>query len=307
MKMDILVSLIFYVNFLVMFILVLVSVSFFTLFERKLLSYIQLRLGPNKVGFMGLFQAFSDGMKLFSKEILWLFQVEFIIYFFSPVYMFFNSLILWILYPFYYNMIVFNNFFLMVICILSLNIYPMMFLGCFSNSFYSLLGGIRSISQTISYEVSFILMIFCYLMFLENFNLINMGEMFLLLYPIMLIFFCSLMAELNRTPFDFSEGESELISGYNIEYMGGVFAFVFLGEYLSIMFLMYFFCLMNFISAYMIMMSFMFFFVILIRGVLPRFRYDKLMFMVWMNYLPITLNYLMFILLLKYYLFLMLY
>nr|QVY57869.1 NADH dehydrogenase subunit 1 [Trissolcus japonicus] len=298
-------------NYLVLILIVLVSVSFFTLFERKLLSYIQLRKGPNKVGIIGILQAFSDGMKLFSNEISLLLKVNFFLYYFSPFFMFLISYSMWLLYPFLYGGISLMNYFLLLFCLLSMNVFPMMFAGVYSNSVYAILGGLRSIAQTISYEVSFIFLIFVYLflgesLLIDMFMKVNFFVM-IIMFPLSLMFFTSILAELNRTPFDFSEGESELISGYNVEYMSGPFALIFLSEYSNIIFLMMIFVKMNFLNLKFSMVLFFIFFlylVILIRALLPRLRYDKLMFMVWLNYLPIVMNYLIFMIFFKYIMFL---
>nr|AHB23663.1 NADH dehydrogenase subunit 1 [Idris sp. MM-2013] len=296
-------------NYLILIIFVLLSVSFFTLFERKLLSYIQIRKGPNKVGLMGILQAFSDGIKLFSNELMFLYQVNNFYYFFSPLMMFMISLMLWLLFPFIYNLVSLNNFMLVLFCFMSMNVYPMMFAGIFSNSIYSMLGGLRSISQTISYEVSFIMLIFSFLLIIENLNILIIFKevsfsMLMMLFPLSFILYVSILAELNRTPFDFSEGESELISGYNIEYMSSGFALIFLAEYGNILFLSMIFCLLNFSlnKVFFFWMIFLYI-VIMIRALLPRLRYDKMMFLIWLNYLPISLNYLIYVMMLKYFFF----
>nr|AZL93411.1 NADH dehydrogenase subunit 1 [Habroteleia persimilis] len=295
-----------FLNYIILIIFILISVSFFTLFERKILSYIQFRKGPNKVGFIGILQAISDGVKLFSNEFMFLYQINMFMYLLSPIFMFLISLLLWMIYPFM-NLMMMKNFMLFMFCLLMLNVYPMMFAGYSSNSIYSMLGSLRSISQTISYEVSFIFLVFSMLILLESLS-INMfiyyKNLFILfMFPLSMMLYISILAELNRTPFDFSEGESELISGYNIEYMSSGFALIFLGEYLNIMFLMLMFTIMNFylnfIYMYIIWMYFLFM-VIMIRSLLPRLRYDKLMILIWLNYLPISLNYLMYIMIMKF-------
>nr|QUJ09553.1 NADH dehydrogenase subunit 1 [Telenomus remus] len=296
-----------FLNYLILLLVVLVSVSFFTLFERKLLSYIQFRKGPNKVGIIGILQAFSDGIKLFSNEINLLYKVNYFLYFLSPFFMFIISYSMWLLYPYLFNGLNLMNYFLLMFCFLSMNVYPMMFAGVYSNSVYAVLGGLRSIAQTVSYEVSFIFLIFNFIFLVESF-MINTFLKFnyfivLIMFPLSLLLFSSILAELNRTPFDFSEGESELISGYNIEYMSGPFALIFLAEYSNIIFLMFIFVKMNFFHMNLLIFTFFMFFlylVILIRALLPRLRYDKLMFMVWLNYLPIVMNYLIFMIFLKF-------
>nr|QSX81627.1 NADH dehydrogenase subunit 1 [Philotrypesis tridentata] len=284
-------------------IMVLVSVAFLTLLERKILGYIQLRKGPNKVGFMGLLQPFSDAIKLFSKENFLVFKSNYYMYMLSPLISMMLMMMLWINMP-YWSEVFNNNYsFLMIMCLLSMGVYPLMVSGWSSNSVYSMIGSMRSIAQTISYEVSMILLMLNFIFLIESYNLINFMNFqkylyfFIILFPIMLILFISLLAELNRTPFDLAEGESELVSGFNTEYMSGLFAMIFISEYGMIMFMMFLFNIMlmggniysiKFYLIYLIML----FLVIWIRGTYPRMRYDILMNLTWMSYLPISLGYL---------------
>nr|YP_009542274.1 NADH dehydrogenase subunit 1 [Lasiommata deidamia]AYU56847.1 NADH dehydrogenase subunit 1 [Lasiommata deidamia] len=289
---------------------VLIGVAFLVLLERKVLGYIQIRKGPNKVGFLGLLQPFSDAIKLFSKEQVYLNYSNYIFYYFSPVLSFMLSLMIWIVIPYYFNLIVFNMGVLFFLCCMSLGVYTVMIAGWSSNTNYSLLGGLRAVAQTISYEVSLILIMMSSIILIMDFNLMKFSNyqmlvwfMFMML-PLSLCFFSSLMAEVNRTPFDFAEGESELVSGFNVEYSSGGFALIFLAEYSSILFMSLLFVIM-YMGGYdlsllfylkMIMISFMF---IWVRGTLPRYRYDKLMYLCWKSYLPISLNYLLFFIGLK--------
>nr|ATD12215.1 NADH dehydrogenase subunit 1 [Cicadellidae sp. EMHAU-2015-Zz052706] len=305
--MEFLASLLSYF-FLLVF--VLVSVGFFTLLERKVLGYIQVRKGPNKVGFLGILQPFSDGMKLFMKEQFFPMNSNYLLFIICPSLSLLQSLFLWILFPFYINNLDFDLGLLFFLCCSSLGIYSLMICGWSSNSTYSMLGCIRSISQAISYEVSLSLMLLCFFMLTDSysfagfFNLQNSCWFILLSLP---LFFCWLsccMAESNRTPFDFSEGESELVSGFNIEYGGGGFALLFISEYSSIIYICMFTCLIflgsdfNSLAFYLSMVSMCFLF-IWVRATLPRYRYDKLMYLAWKCYLPITLNYLIFFILVK--------
>nr|AWV83327.1 NADH dehydrogenase subunit 1 [Meimuna oshimensis] len=290
--------------------LILIGVAFLTLMERKVLSYIQIRKGPNKMGIMGLLQPIADAIKLFFKEHTIPMMSNYIIYVISPIIGLFNSLLIWSIYPFLINCISFNFGLLFFFCCASMGVYSMMITGWSSNSNYALLGCIRSIAQSISYEVSLILILLCPTLMIESFNLIdfffiqNLIWMILLMLPLSLCWISSSMAETNRSPFDFSEGESELVSGFNVEYSGMGFAFIFLSEYSSIIFMSLLYCLIflggkinSFIfPIQVIMISFLF---IWTRGTLPRYRYDKLMYLAWKCYLPVTLNLFIFLFMMK--------
>nr|AWH61916.1 NADH dehydrogenase subunit 1 [Cicadella viridis] len=294
--------------FLVIF--VLVSVGFFTLLERKVLSYMHIRKGPNKVGFLGLLQPFSDGIKLFIKEQIWPMNSNYFIYYLCPLIGLIQSLFIWCLFPFIYNCINFNFGMLFFMCCSSLSVYSLIICGWSSNSIYSILGCVRSVCQSISYEVSFSLIMLCFFLMIgsynfNNFMIFEFNSWFLFLsFP---LFFCWLsccLAETNRTPFDFSEGESELVSGFNIEYGSGGFAMLFISEYASIIFISLI-CILIFFGGdfysflfYIKLIMFCFIF-IWVRGTLPRFRYDKLMYLAWKCYLPLSLSYLLFFILLK--------
>nr|AXS64921.1 NADH dehydrogenase subunit 1 [Latridiidae sp. 1 KM-2017] len=282
---------------------VLVGVAFLTLLERKVLGYIQIRKGPNKVGFMGLLQPFSDAIKLFTKEITIPLMSNFNIYYFSPIFNLFLSLMLWLCVPFISYFLKFDLSVLYFFCLASLSVYTVMLAGWSSNSNYSLLGSLRSVAQTISYEVSLFLIFLSFLFLTLSLNLIsfmiyqkNIWFLFLCL-PLCLMWFISSLAETNRTPFDFAEGESELVSGFNVEYSSGGFALIFLAEYASILF-MSMICSLIFLGGdiyswmFFLKLTFMSFLWLWVRGTLPRFRYDKLMYLSWKSFLPVSLNYL---------------
>uniref|UniRef100_A0AAU7NI62 NADH-ubiquinone oxidoreductase chain 1 n=1 Tax=Solus drepanoides TaxID=3090975 RepID=A0AAU7NI62_9NEOP len=299
-----------FIGMLILILGVLIGVAFLTLLERKVLGYIQIRKGPNKLGLMGILQPFSDAIKLFSKEQTYPNYSNYFCYYFSPVVSFLMSLFIWMLIPYYFNMISFNLGVLFFFCVISLGVYTVMIAGWASNSNYSLLGGLRAVAQTISYEVSLalifmsglvVIMDFNFLMFSSNQKLIWLIFMML---PLSLCWISSMMAETNRTPFDFAEGESELVSGFNVEYSSGGFALIFLAEYSSILFMSFLFVVIYmggydlnlFFYLKMVFISFLF---IWIRGTLPRYRYDKLMYLAWMGYLPVALNFLLLFLGLK--------
>nr|UJG45500.1 NADH dehydrogenase subunit 1 [Melanostoma scalare] len=295
---------------LLLIICVLVSVAFLTLLERKVLSYIQIRKGPNKVGLMGIPQPFCDAIKLFTKEQTYPLVSNYISYYFSPIFSLFLSLLLWMCMPFFIKLFSFNLGLIFFMCCTSLGVYTVMIAGWSSNSNYSLLGGLRSVAQTISYEVSLALILLSFVFLINNYNMLNFYYyqmymwFFILLFPLSFIWLIISLAETNRTPFDFAEGESELVSGFNVEYSSGSFALIFLSEYSSILFMSMLFSLIflggdvfNFFFYFKLMfISFVF---IWVRGTLPRFRYDKLMYLAWKSFLPFSLNYLLFFIGLK--------
>nr|UJM44117.1 NADH dehydrogenase subunit 1 [Pseudolycoriella hygida] len=290
---------------LMLIIFLLVGVAFLTLFERKVLGYIQLRKGPNKVGILGFPQPFSDAIKLFCKEQTYPFMSNYYMYYFSPIFSLFLSLLIWMSIPYFIKMYSFNLGILFFLCCLSVGVYTILISGWSSNSNYALLGALRSVAQTISYEVSLSLILISLIFLIMSFNMMYffiiqkyMWLIFISL-PLCLCWFSSSLAETNRSPFDFSEGESELVSGFNVEYSSGGFALIFLSEYSSIIFMSMFFSLIflggNLFSfLFYLKLSFMCFLFIWVRGSLPRFRYDKLMYLAWKSYLPISLFYLLF-------------
>nr|AXS65490.1 NADH dehydrogenase subunit 1 [Silvanidae sp. KM-2017] len=297
--------LIVFTSLLLLLVVVLVGVAFLTLLERKVLGYIQIRKGPNKVGFSGLAQPFGDAIKLFTKEQTFPLMSNFNLYYFSPLLNFFFSLFLWISFPFFFEGVSFKYSVLFFLCVSSLGVYCLMMAGWSSNSNYSLLGSLRSIAQTISYEVSMVLIFMSFLFMvgsldLKMFSLYqnNIWLIFCML-PLSLMWMISSLAETNRTPFDFAEGESELVSGFNVEYSSGGFALIFLSEYSNIIFMSFIFCLISMGGNYLdfsffLKIGLISFFWIWVRGTLPRFRYDKLMYLAWKSFLPVSLNLLFF-------------
>nr|YP_010987597.1 NADH dehydrogenase subunit 1 [Ochthephilus sericinus]WON66016.1 NADH dehydrogenase subunit 1 [Ochthephilus sericinus] len=293
------------VSALILVIFVLIGVAFLTLLERKVLGYIQIRKGPNKVGFMGIPQPFSDAIKLFSKENVYPNMSNVNLYYLSPVMNLFLSLLLWMCMPFITVVFNFNMSILFFLCCSSLSVYTIMIAGWSSNSNYSLLGSLRSVAQTISYEVSLALILLSFLFLIFTLNILDFVKVqnyiWFLFYcfPLSLMWLISSLAETNRTPFDFAEGESELVSGFNVEYSGGGFALIFLAEYSNILF-MSMMCVMLFMGGnlysfmFFIKLTIMSFVWIWVRGTLPRYRYDKLMYLAWKSFLPLSLNYLFF-------------
>nr|URX52641.1 NADH dehydrogenase subunit 1 [Glyptotermes brevicaudatus] len=297
----------FVVIFLLLVVCVLVGVAFMVLLERSVLGYVHIRKGPNSVGFIGLFQPFSDAIKLFTSEQYFPLVSNYLSYYFSPIFGLFLSLLVWVLIPYFSGFISFELGLLFFLCCMSLGVYTVMIAGWSSNSNYSLLGGLRSVAQTISYEVSLALILLSFVFLICGYNLLDFYYfqyyiwLIFFTFPLSLVWFISCLAETNRTPFDFAEGESELVSGFNVEYGAGGFALIFLAEYASILFMSLLFCVIflgcNLDSLmFYISVTFISYLFIWVRGTLPRFRYDSLMYLAWSSFLPLSLNYLLFFL-----------
>nr|YP_010415144.1 NADH dehydrogenase subunit 1 [Ceratina smaragdula]URX52628.1 NADH dehydrogenase subunit 1 [Ceratina smaragdula] len=297
-------------NMLILIMMILLSIAFLTLFERKILSYIQMRKGPNKVGFKGLLQPFSDALKLMTKEWMFLDNSNYMFFMFSPLLMFLMSMILWLIYP-WMNMYMMENSMIFMIMILGISVFPIFLIGWNSSSNYSMLGSLRLMAQMISFEISMFLMMFMFMLLIENYSFYNFFiyqiymKFMILIYPMYLMMILSMLIELNRTPFDLIEGESELVSGFNVEYYSSMFIMIFLSEYsgilfmsmiLSIMFFGFYWWSMKFIYMYMFHIMLL----LWIRGILPRIRYDELMYMCWTDLLMMTLIYTLNIYMIKY-------
>nr|WJJ70024.1 NADH dehydrogenase subunit 1 [Physonectae sp.] len=297
------------IKFLFIIIPVLISVAYLTLAERKILGYTQTRKGPNVVGIYGLLQPLADGVKLFSKELIIPNHVSILLYFFAPIFALTLSLVVWGLMPFGKNIILSNiNLGILVIFALSsIGVYAILISGWSSNSKYAFLGALRAAAQMISYEVCIGLIIINTILCAGSFNLNsllitqNHSIWFLLpLLPSAFMFFISCLAETNRAPFDLTEGESELVSGYNVEYSSMSFALFFLAEYSHIIFMSFLFTIiflggwqlwiLNFNILYFIKATFIIFCFIWVRTSFPRLRYDQLMHLLWKSYLPLSIG-----------------
>nr|YP_009509781.1 NADH dehydrogenase subunit 1 [Kelletia lischkei]AXF46397.1 NADH dehydrogenase subunit 1 [Kelletia lischkei] len=293
------------------YVCILLAVAFFTLLERKGLSYIQLRKGPNKVGLMGLPQPIADAAKLLTKEIAKPTMANYSPYFVAPVFSFILALLLWQLYPSLYSCSYFKWGILFFLCVSGMNVYGTLLAGWASNSKYALLGSLRAIAQTISYEVSMALVLLFPLFLVGSFSFIEIKEsqefiwLTFLMIPVSFMWFVTCVAETNRAPFDFAEGESELVSGFNIEYGAAGFALIFLAEYANILVMSLFSSLLFFGGSSLIFMEsdlgfmlkvlFFAFAFIWVRGSYPRFRYDLLMGLTWKGFLPASLSFLLLI------------
>ncbi|YP_008963247.1 NADH dehydrogenase subunit 1 (mitochondrion) [Babylonia areolata] len=304
------------VSSLFSYICILLAVAFFTLLERKGLSYMQLRKGPNKVGLMGLPQPIADAAKLLTKEIAKPTMANYSPYFVAPVFSFILALLLWQLYPSLYSCSYFKWGILFFLCVSGMNVYGTLLAGWASNSKYALLGSLRAIAQTISYEVSMALILLFPLFLVGSFNFIEIKEsqslmwFTFLMIPVSFIWFVTCVAETNRAPFDFAEGESELVSGFNIEYGAAGFALIFLAEYANILVMSLFtsllflggssFILFESDLGFMMKVLFFAFLFIWVRGSYPRFRYDLLMGLTWKGFLPASLCFLLLISVMSY-------
>nr|QPB46189.1 NADH dehydrogenase subunit 1 [Bemisia tabaci] len=287
------------INFTFLMIMVMISVAFYTLLERKMIGYSQSRKGPNKTLIMGIAQPFADAMKLINKEMNLNYNSNFNIYMMAPALNIISSLVTWIIFPFNYSFSFMKMSVLMVLSCMAFNVVTIMMMSWSSNSNYAFIGMIRTISQLISYEINLIMILIAVIVITENMNFLYMNKIqkyvtvLTMLFPLVMIWVTTILAETNRTPFDFSEGESELISGFNIEYSSTSFMMLFLSEYcsiliMSLMTVCMFFNISLTSTKFYLMYLVMCFIFIWARATLPRFRYDKLMKFNWTQVLPLT-------------------
>lgn len=292
----------------------ILGVAYLTFCERKVIGYMQLRIGPNMVGPFGLLQPIADGIKLLHKEIILPLASHKILFMMAPVLTFSLSLLAWAVIPMGKSWVIsdMNLGVLYLFAISSLGVYGIIIAGWASNSKYAFLGSLRSAAQMISYEVSIGLVLVSVLMLSGSLNMNkiiqqqqNMWNV-VPLFPMWVIFLISCFAETNRAPFDLPEAEAELVSGYNVEYSSMPFALFFLGEYANMILMsalnavLFFggwqpilsFEMFSWVPGFVwmiIKISFFLFLFLWVRASLPRYRYDQLMRLGWKVFLPLTL------------------
>jgi NADH-quinone oxidoreductase subunit H len=298
------------INSLIVLVLIILCIAFFTLLERKVMSSVQRRRGPNIVGLFGLLQAFADGLKLLGKELLYTSNSNVFIFLLSPVFSFLITLTLWLLIPFEYGYSIMELPFsiLFILAISSLGVHAIIFSGWASNSKYSFLGSIRSASQMISYEICLSTIYIGIILMSGSFSLISIIEIqktiwFIIpLFPYWILFVITSLAETNRSPFDLPEAEAELVAGYNVEYSSIAFALFFLAEYGNIILMstlstIFFFggwnssiLILNIPSfiIFSIKITLNMFIFLIVRAAVPRYRYDQLMAIGWKCLIPLS-------------------
>jgi NADH-quinone oxidoreductase subunit H len=294
---------------------VLLSVAYLTYVERKVIGYMQIRIGPNRVGYFGLLQPLADGLKLFMKEIVIPNGSDKFLFVIAPMLGIAPALAAWAVMPFNDVLVLaqVNAGLLYIIAMTSLSVYGIIIAGWASNSRYAFLGSVRSVAQIVSYEIGMGFALVSVLMCSQSMNLgdivhAQQGSMGMLnwfvipLFPMFVVYLISGVAETNRAPFDMAEGESEIVAGFHVEYSGMAFALFFLTEYAnmiliafltSIMFLGGWLSPLPFLpdsifwlfgKASFILLMFLWF-----RATFPRYRYDQLMRLGWKIFIPLTI------------------
>lgn len=293
-----------YLSVILSCVLALIAIAFYTLIERKFLGYFQTRKGPNKPSLIGIPVPFADAIKLFTKEQSTPTRSNKYLFHGAPILGLTLAILIWALYPHAYQSFFITFGALYFLCVRSINVYSTFMAGWCSNSKYALLGALRGVAQTISYEVRITLVLIRALIIISSIDLttitINQHSSIILIVPLItILWFITNLAETNRTPFDFAEGESELVSGFNVEYSSGVFALIFIAEYTRIL-------AISIITASVIIGGLTFIFInnliliretllisilyIWVRATMPRMRYDHLIYLTWKRFLPLSIG-----------------
>jgi NADH-quinone oxidoreductase subunit H len=300
----------------------LIVVAFLTLAERKVISYIQLRIGPNRVGPKGLFQPFADLIKLLFKEIIIPEKSNRYLFILAPLFALVPALAAWAVIPFQEGVVLsnINAGILYVFAMSSLGVYGVLISGWASNSKYAIYGAMRSAAQTVSYEIAMGFSLVGVLLAAGSMNIsdVVMSQQggflhwwFIPLLPLFMVFWISAIAETNRAPFDMAEGESEIVAGFHVEYSGVGFALFFMAEYASMVLVSVMLSLLFvggwlspfegipwlnqlffFVPAFgwlALKTAFFLFVYLWIRATFPRYRYDQLMRLGWKVLIPTTI------------------
>jgi len=299
----------------------MLGVAYLTYFERKVIGYMQVRIGPNRVGPWGLIQPIADGLKLLMKEIIVPSGANKGIFIIAPMLAIAPALAAWAVVPFTDSLVLANidASLLYIMAITSMGVYGIILSGWASNSKYAFLGAMRSAAQMVSYEISMGFSLICVLMVSNSLNLVEIVNVqdhgrfaswglsflswnWLPLFPMFLVYLISGVAETNRAPFDVAEGESEIVAGFHVEYSGMAFAVFFLAEYANmilvsaltaIMFLGGWLSPVGFLPDGILWlfakMSAILFLFLWFRATFPRYRYDQLMRLGWKVFVPICL------------------
>ncbi|GAB3791353.1 NADH-quinone oxidoreductase subunit NuoH [Dyella agri] len=297
-----------------------VTVALYVWWERKVLGWMHVRMGPNKVGPFGLLQAFADVTKLLLKEVILPSKANRALYYLAPLLALIPALAAWAVIPFGTKLVLSNANagLLYLLAMTSLGVYGIILAGWASNSRYALLGAMRSAAQVISYELAMGLCLVCVLVLAGSLNLTDIvnaqagGKGIFSWYmwpllPVFVVYFISGVAETNRAPFDVAEGESEIVAGFHVEYSGSAFALFFLAEYAN-MILVSFLASILFMGGWLSpfpeswglighggflwLIAKVFFFAFLFlwfRATFPRYRYDQIMRLGWKVFIPIAI------------------
>jgi len=300
---------------------IILCVAYLTLAERKVIGFMQLRLGPNRVGPKGLLQPFADTLKLLIKEVIVPSGASKFLFVIAPMLSLMPALAAWAVMPFADKMVLSNidAGLLYVLAITSMGVYGVIVAGWASNSKYALLGAMRSAAQIVAYEIAMGFALVCVLMMSGSLNLSMivdaqrtqfgiLGWNLIPLFPMFVVYFISAVAETNRAPFDVAEGESEIVAGFHVEYSGAAFAVFFLAEY-SNMILVSALAVLMFLGGWLSPVAgipdgfiwfaaktaFLLFCFLWIRATFPRYRYDQIMRLGWKVFIPLTIVWLLLI------------